>query len=164
MAFGKRIAVLNNLTAIPVVNDTNKLTTGWSFSTDTIKAINIGSSSTIPAEITAFGISKTPANLMYVGTSSKHIYKVTNALTTNPQMTLTDTVGLPNKGNVSSIAVDPEDANKVLVCYSNYNVISLFYTENGGQKWYWVGGNLEKSTNSSSTNPSIRCVGILKTR
>jgi hypothetical protein len=162
MAFGKRIAVLNNLTTIPVVNDTNKLTMGWSFSTDTIKAINIGSSNTIPAEITAFGISKTPANIMYVGTSSKHIYKVTNALSTNPQMTLTDTIGLPTKGNVSSIAVDPEDANKVLVCYSNYNITSLFYTENGGQKWYLVGGNLEKSTNSSNTNPSIRCVGILK--
>ena len=162
MAFGKRIAVLNNLTTIPVVNDTSKLTTGWSFSTDTIKAANIGSSNTIPAEITAFGISKTPANVMYVGTSSKHIYKVSNALTTNPQMILTDTLGLPSKGNVSGIAVDPEDANKVLICYSNYNVTSLFYTENGGQKWYLVGGNLEKTANSSSTNPSIRCVGILK--
>lgn len=161
MAFGKRIAVLSNLTTIPVVNDTNKLTTGWTFSSDTIKAINLGSTSTIPAEITAFGISKNNPNVMYVGTSSKHIYKISNALSTNPTMVLTDTIGLPLRGNVNSIFVDPNDENKVLICYSNYNINSLFYSVNGGQKWYLVGGNLEKSNNSSGTNPSVRCVGIL---
>lgn len=161
MALGKRIAVLNNLTSIPVINDTNKLTTGWSFSTDTIKAANIGTSNNIKAEITAFGISKSPANVLYVGTSSKHIYRVDNALSTNPSMVLTDTIGLPTKGNVISIAVDEEDANKVLVAYSNYNITSLYYTINGGSKWYLVGGNLEKTINSSGTNPSVRCVGIL---
>lgn len=161
MAFGKRIAVLNNLTSIPVINDTNKLTTGWSFSSDTIKAINIGTNNNIKAEITAFGISKSSANVMYVGTSSKHIYRVSNALSTNPTMVLTDTIGLPLRGNVIGIAVDDEDSNKVLVAYSNYNITSLFYTINGGAKWYLVGGNLEKTSNSSSTNPSIRCVGIL---
>lgn len=162
LALGKKLAIHPSIRNISVVNNLDKLSTGWYFSSDTIKAANLGTGNTIPAEITAIGVALAPSTKMYIGTSSKHIYRIENALSTNPKFILTDTIGLPTKGNVSSIYVDPDNDSNVLVCYSNYNITSLYYTNNAGNKWYLVGGNLEGGTNSSGTNPSIRCVGILR--
>jgi len=68
---------------------------------------------------------------------------------------------LPNGGYVSGIAIDPDTADNILVCYSNYNIASLYFTRNGGTSWQYVGGNLEGNLNSTNANPSIRCVNIL---
>ena len=59
---------------------------------------------------------------------------------------------MPN-GTVSCIAVDPHDANKVMVTYSNYSVQSIWYTANGGTNWTPIGGNLEPA---NGTGPSAR--------
>lgn len=62
----------------------------------------------------------------------------------------------PDGGYVSDIAVDPRDSDKVLVAISNYEVTSLFYSEDGGQSWTDVEGNL-----GGPTGPSVRSVEIL---
>ncbi|MEZ4920165.1 MAG: hypothetical protein R2792_13760 [Saprospiraceae bacterium] len=36
---------------------------------------------------------------------------------------------------MSCIAIDPDDADNVIVAYSNYNIYSLFQSTNGGQTW-----------------------------
>jgi hypothetical protein len=59
------------------------------------------------------------------------------------------------------MAIDPDSVNNVLICYSNYNLNSLFFTRDGGNSWYLVGGNLEGTDNSTGGNPSIRSVNIL---
>jgi hypothetical protein len=58
--------------------------------------------------------------------------------------------------------VDPKDANRVMVVFSNYNVFSLFFTEDGGNYWIRASGNLEEVPNSGSGNgPSCRWASIL---
>ncbi len=61
-----------------------------------------------------------------------------------------------NGSYVSSIAIHPDDDQKVLLGVSNYNVVSLFYTEDGGDNWTPHEGNL-----SGTDGPSVRTVAIV---
>jgi hypothetical protein len=68
---------------------------------------------------------------------------------------------MPSAGYVSAIAVDPRDADKVMVVFSNYKVYSIYYSENGGTNWKKVAGNLEQTQSGSGNGPSIRTAAIL---
>jgi len=164
MPIGKKIARLNNLASIPVNNIYTPLKNAWTILTDSIKTSN--PSSTANAEITALAVSKSQPNILYIGTNNREIYRINNAHTGDPVFTLLDTATatkrLPVGGFVSGIAVDPDSAKNVLICYSNYNVTSLYYSTNYGETWYFVGGNLERgAANPTGGDPSIRCVNIL---
>ncbi|MCF6271354.1 MAG: T9SS type A sorting domain-containing protein [Melioribacteraceae bacterium] len=108
--------------------------------------------------ITAVAASKSPANIVYYGTSNGKIYRLNNANVGNPAPTNISS-GLPN-GYVSSIAIDPNNGNNVLAVFSNYEIISLYYTTNGGTSWTAVAGNLEENSNGSGNGPSCRWASI----
>ena len=66
----------------------------------------------------------------------------------------------PN-GYVTDIEVDPENHNKLIVVFSNYNTNSLFYSEDGGISWGNISGNLEEPMPSgfitgAGSGPSCR--------
>ena len=145
MAGGKRIWRNNDLSTIPYAGNFDSISTNWYPYTDSLTVST--------NRITALGISKTPANILYYGTNAKKVYKVLNA-NANPNGTpvLVSSNTMPN-GTVSCIAVDPHDANKVMVTYSNYSVQSIWYTANGGTNWTPIGGNLEPA---NGTGPSAR--------
>ena len=63
---------------------------------------------------------------------------------------------------MNCITIDPDDANNVIVVYSNYSVYSIFQTKDGGTTWQKVAGNLESSTTGTGNAPSVRWVSILK--
>jgi photosystem II stability/assembly factor-like uncharacterized protein len=157
---GKKLFRQNQLSSLEVNGSWDSISTGYTLLTDTIKTTNI--SAAVAAQITCIAVSKKPANVVYFGTSKKEIYKIENAHTGNPSMTLISKTNMPT-GFVSSIAIDPEDANKVLMCFSNYNIKSMYYTIDGGNTWDFCGGNLDKTTNFSMSGPSIRSVAIMKT-
>lgn len=51
-------------------------------------------------------------------------------------------IGLPNR-NITRIAVHPEDADRVAVCYSGYNSVEkVFHSSNGGSNWSNLSLNL----------------------
>jgi len=110
------------------------------------------------------------AHVLYYGTvdpggSQGRVYRIAGADTvqsTTDADDVTDTA-FPAGGYVSDIAVDPADSDRVLVAFSNYNVTSLFLTEDGGQSWTDVEGNLAGSSlgSGASTGPSIRSIAIL---
>jgi len=62
----------------------------------------------------------------------------------------------PGSSYISCIAVDPSNADNVMVVFSNYATYNLFYTNNGGAKWSRIAGNLY-GTNS----PSLRWASIM---
>lgn len=166
MPIGKRIARLNNLKSIAVNNDYSQLKTGWTIFSDTIKTPKLVSRSSEEAEITALAVSKNQPNILYIGTSNKEMFRIENANTGDPKMIKLDTASkrLPSEGYISGIAVDPDSAKNVLVCVSNYNCMSLFYSNDYGNNFYYVGGNLEfGSQNPTGADPSIRSVNILVT-
>lgn len=90
--------------------------------------------------ISAVEVSKTPANIMYVGTSSGVILRVDSSNNNYTSRIVT----IPNSnGFISSITVNPNNANEVVVVFSNYNVYSVFYSKTGGDSWSNISGNIE---------------------
>ncbi|MES2590368.1 MAG: T9SS type A sorting domain-containing protein [Bacteroidota bacterium] len=157
LAGGKYLWRNNDLSGIPLVGNWDSINTNWVKFTDSVPTAN--------SVITALSVCKTPVNRVYYGTDKKKIYKVDNANTGTPtpiDITSTTTGALfPTSGNVSCIASDPTDGNKVVAVFSNYGVYSMFYSTNAGITWTKCAGNLEQSTNGSGAGPSIRWVSIL---
>jgi len=158
LAGGKYLWRNDDLSGIPLANNWDSISTNWTRFNDSVP--------TTGSYITAVAASKTPANIVYYGTDKKRLYKVVNAHTGTPTpidvtSTATGAAGFPNSGNISSIAIDPHDANKVMVTFSNYQVYSIFYTNDGGTTWYKVASNLEANTSGSGAGPSVRWAQIM---
>ena len=62
---------------------------------------------------------------------------------------------------INSIAVDRTDADHMLVCFSNYESPSIFFSHNGGMSWNNISANLEEFPDGSGSGPSVRWVEIL---
>lgn len=142
----------NQLSSIPLAGNYDTISQGWFTYSDSISSTNL--------KISCIAISGYPANIVWYGTTSRFIYKIVDAHTGDPQQIQMPIVQFP-PANVSSIAIDPYDADKVVVVFSNYNVYSLFYTLDGGTSWIKGAGNLEEFVNGSGSGPSVRSVAIL---
>ncbi|MDB5262200.1 MAG: hypothetical protein JWQ14_1481 [Adhaeribacter sp.] len=145
----------NNIDAIPVGTGEdfgNQQTTNWRIITNT----------NTDEDISAIAVSKTPANIVYFGTDGGKLYKITDALASNnpPRTEITGT-NFPAGGYINCVAVDPTNADHVIIAFSNYNVMSLFETTNGGTSWTAIGGNLEQNPDGTGNGPSVRWVNIL---
>jgi hypothetical protein len=157
LAAGKYLWRNNDLSGIPMVNNWDTISTNWVQWPDSVPLSG--------AEITAIGVSKNPANRVYYGTSKKRLYRIDNANTGTP--TPIDVSGnvapnsFPPNGFINCIAVDPQDADKVMVVFSNYSVYSVYYSLNGGTSWIKVAGNLEQNAAGSGNGPSIRWASII---
>ena len=104
-----------------------------------------------------------PAHVLYLGASSQtdapKVYKITNSTTSTTALDVSP--ALPEVSNgayVHNIAVNPNDGNEILVVHSNYNVVGLFHSSDGGQTYTAVEGNLQ-----GTGGPSIRSATILPT-
>lgn len=115
------------------------------------------------ADITALESSTFPSHILYYGTRRGKIYKLEKSH--SPFATKTDITGsnMPSEAYVSSISTNPQNADEVLVCFSNYNVESVFYSSDGGTTWAAVSGELEENGNTQGSGPSIRTVLIAPT-
>ncbi len=112
--------------------------------------------------VSALGISKTPANILYYGTANGEVYRVADANAGNPTPAdIWSNKGLPANAYVSCLAVNPDDGNDVMLVFSNYEIISLYYTSDGGATWTSVAGNLEQNSDGSGDGPSCRWATIL---
>ena len=114
------------------------------------------------AEISALDVSKSPENVLYYGTINGLIYRVPDAsdIESEPVNIYSDK-GLPELGWITCLAVDPRDADGVMVVFSNYHIPSLFYSDNGGESWTDVSGNLEENPDGSGSGPSVRWATIM---
>ncbi|GAB5524486.1 MAG: T9SS type A sorting domain-containing protein [Roseivirga sp.] len=110
--------------------------------------------------VSALAASIQPEGVLYFGTRNGSLYKVndTRKEATGTAITSND---MPDGATVSSIAVDPADADRVFVTFSNYNVVSIWMSEDGGQNWASVSGNLEENANGSGAGPSVRWIELL---
>ncbi len=117
---------------------------------------------TIPAneKVSAMAASESPQSVMYIGTERGKLFRVNNSTSLNQINEITGS-GFPSNGYITSIAVDPANANRVLVAFSNYNVTNLFYSTNGGSSWDAVSGNLSNAGLSGGGAPSVRWVTMM---
>jgi len=70
-----------------------------------------------------------------------NVIKLTNA-NTSPATVANFTLPVPFGSYVSSIDIDPADANHILVTLSNYGITSVFESTNGGASFTSIEGNL----------------------
>jgi photosystem II stability/assembly factor-like uncharacterized protein len=158
VAGGQIIWRNNDLSQIPFEPTTDSVSIEWDSLTHTRIAASGNSK-----EITALEVSKSnPANVLYYGTNEGNIYRVDNAHEGNPEV-IDITIPAFSGANLSCIAINPLNGYKAVAVFSNYNMISLFYTENGGETWEAISGNLEEYASGNGAGPSIRWVEILKT-
>jgi len=111
---------------------------------------------------------KNPKHRLYVGTINREVYILDSANTNSPNFKkITQKLGTGTF--VSDIAVHPEDGNKAIVVYSNYNAYSLYYTDDAGDTWQKIAGNLEAelpdgfplTLKGLGDGPSIRAAAFL---
>jgi hypothetical protein len=157
LAAGKYLWKNTDLSGIPMINNWDSISTNWVQWPDSVPVAG--------AEVTAIGVSKTPANRVYYGTSKRKLYSINDAQNGTPNpIDITGTTQpnlFPSNGYINCIAVDPQDADKVMVVFSNYVVYSVFYTTNGGGSWRKVAGNLEQNNSGTGNGPSIRWASII---
>jgi hypothetical protein len=129
--------------------DSSLRNAGWSH----LSNVDVGSA----AEISFLSVSVAPANRLYYGTSLGKVYRLDNANTGNPVPVEITGGAFPQNAFVSYIDIDPDNADHLMVTFSNYGVQSLFHSQDGGSTWTAVGGNLEENPDGSGSGPSIRC-------
>ena len=112
-------------------------------------------------QLSAIGISTNPSNVVYAGSVGGNIFRIDNAHVGNPvYVDIFTGKGLPT-GNVSSLAVDPANALRVIATFSNYSIKSIWLTENGGTTWADISGNLEQFADGTGNGPSVRWMDIV---
>ncbi len=157
---GKIIWRNNNLDEIPFVNSNDSTSINW----DSLSNTRIDLSNPVVTRdgiITAGDISKKPANILYYGTSSGEVFRLEGANIGNPIPKNITGKNFPQNAWVSCIEIDPEDADELFVVFSNYNVISIFHTTNGGNDWTPVAGNLEEFPSGLGSGPAVHWLEIL---
>ena len=89
------------------------------------------------------------------------MYRIDNANIGDPAIVELTSPLTGSNSFVSDIAVNPNDANEIMVVYSNYSCYSLFHSFDGGQTWQKVAGNLEQSSSGAGNGPSCRNAEII---
>jgi hypothetical protein len=153
LAGGKYLWRNNNLRGIPLAGNNDSITFGWTKGSDSIPIRN--------EFISAIGVSAKPAHRVYYGSTLKRLYRLDSAdVSTNLKPKDITALAFPS-AYVSCVAVDPRNADKLMVSFSNYNVYSIFNSEDGGKTFNKAAGNLEQFATGLGDGPSVRWLSIL---
>lgn len=154
LAGGKYLWRNDDLSAIPLSNQWDSISTNWVQFLDSVPLAN--------SKITAVHACKTPANRVYYGTDKKKIYRVDNANVGTPTPVDITPTAFPALGFISCITTDPNDGNTIMVAFSNYVVYSIWRSVDGGTTWTKEAGNLEQNiTTGGGNGPSVRWLSII---
>ncbi|WP_159090549.1 T9SS type A sorting domain-containing protein [Aquimarina aquimarini] len=144
----------NNLDDIPFDPEFKNASVNWT--------ILLESESPSGGFITAMDVSTYPvANRLYYGTNQGAIYRIDNANLDNQEVVdiFTGKNFIPG-ANVTDIAVDPSNSDRVIVVFSNYGIPSIFMSNDAGNTWQDISGNLEENADGTGNGPSVRCVAF----
>ncbi|MBK8944758.1 MAG: T9SS type A sorting domain-containing protein [Ignavibacteriae bacterium] len=101
----------------------------------------------------ASNISQTP--------QAPKIYRLDNANNSTSGAVELSISGASENSYIHNIAINPDNANEILITMSNYNIVGIFHSTDGGQNFTAVEGNLTGDPNNPG--PSIRSGSILPT-
>jgi len=100
-------------------------------------------------EVTAVRVDASAANTIWVGASFgttaalvPMVVKYSNANTGSPTAVVNTTIAAAAGAAISSIDIDPANANHILVTLSNFGVVSVWESTNGGTSFASIEGNL----------------------
>ena len=152
LPYGNKLQVNNTVSSIAVPNELNYDTydDGWFTLADSLDAGQV---------LTAISATEGAANRVYLGTSSRSVYRVDDASDINSPLVDITFSQFPN-AHVDCIAVDPLNDDRAMVVFTNYGVYSLWMTEDAGLNWEKVAGNLEQNSSGVGNGPSCRWARI----
>lgn len=152
VAGGRSIWREDSLSAIPMTGDEyNTTLQGWT----RLAGTSLGTSFLAP-HYSTLDISEANPNILYLGTDDGHVYRLDSCRTNNAALKVNVTgSNFPVGAYVSCVEVDRLNPNNVLVTFSNYGVVSIFYTNDAGTTWTDVSGNLEDNPDGSGNGPSV---------
>ncbi|MBK8503647.1 MAG: hypothetical protein IPL46_16420 [Saprospiraceae bacterium] len=108
---------------------------------DITDKIPIGGDALGGKKATTFRVDKNTVTTLYVGNDNGKVYRILNA--NGGGLTSTSiSNGLPAQTWVSSIDVEAGNSNHMLVTLSNFGVVSVWESTDGGANWNSVEGNL----------------------
>ncbi|MBC7778372.1 MAG: T9SS type A sorting domain-containing protein [Phycisphaerae bacterium] len=149
---GNKVYRQSQLASIPLTGEWDPISQGWTQFPDTI----------IGGAFSAISVSETaPTNRLYLGSSNNKIFRVDNANTGTPSFTALPSPDTSSIAYINCLAIDPTNANRVVLVYTNYKMYSLYLSEDAGASWKKVGGNLETSLDGLGAGPSPRWVSML---
>ncbi len=111
--------------------------------------------------ISAISVSRHPGNIMYYGSTMGNLFRVDDADSTIVNVRKISSPLFPVGGYNAHIAINPVDADEIMVIFSNYNSRSIFHSTDGGLHFTHVGGNLEENPDGTGDGPSIRYAQII---
>ncbi len=94
-----------------------------------------------------------------IGTRGGELFKITDPAGTHSVSSITGS-NFPS-GYISGIDVNRFNPDEMIVCFSNYEIPSVFHTTDGGDTWTDVSANLEENPDGSGSGTSTRTVRIL---
>ena len=145
---GRTLWKNSDLTEIALDNRNQKKTLNWEKLRDPILPTGQGNISAVATSL------RNPAHVLYFGTTSGFVYRLNNPGEEGSELTEITSEEMPT-GRVNCIVVDPDDGNRLMLTFSNYNVQSIFLSEDGGASWEPVSGNLEEQENGRGNGPSV---------
>ncbi len=160
LAGGRLVWRNNDLSQIPVEAGLDSITIGWD-SLHATRTDSITPGAYRGERISALGISTIPSNILYYGTTYGRLYRIDSANIGDREPVEISGEIFPTGSNLSCIAVDPKDGNRLMAVFSNFNVVSIFYSEDAGFNWVPVSGNLEEYENGAGVGPAVQWVEIV---
>ena len=153
LAAGRYIWRNDSLADIPLLNDEyNAISQGWEQIDESTTNTQFGGIN----YISALGMSADSNDVIYYGTYNGRVYRLSGLQSGNLVKEVINTADLPSGGAyVSSIVPNPMNANEVLLSYSNYEVKSIFYSNDAGETWQNISGSLEENPDGSGAGPSV---------
>ena len=134
----------------------DKIPSGLNSTTD-VNWFKVGGG-TLGSPITAMDVSTYPVqHRLYYGANLGGFFRVDNAhlpgATRSGNLAANKGMG---PGRINCVYVDPTDADRVFVTKSNYGVRSIWMSENAGNTWVDISGNLEENPDGTGNGPSVR--------
>ncbi len=115
--------------------------------TGTPSSISVSVASMGTLELTAVKVDPSASSTIWIGASygapnAPLVLKLTNANTASPTVAVNTALAVTAGSAISSIDVDPNNANHILVTLSSYGITSVFESTNGGTVFTSIEGNL----------------------
>ena len=151
LAGGNKIWRNDNLSQIPVFRN----------STTDVNWVSLESTVVGSGRISTLAASHNPPGRLYYGTTLGEVYRVDRAREPVIDVRPVGRAIFPENAYAACLAVDRQDSDHFLVVFSNYNLLSLFSSDDGGETFEPVSGNLEEFPDGSGSGPSVRWVEIV---
>ncbi len=106
-------------------------------------------------QISALELAKGEEDILYYGTNTGRLFKLINPIDDDSEPTEITGEDFSN-GYILNLSVNPIDQNELLVVFSNYEVLSVFRSTDGGESFESISGNLEQVPDGTGNGPSVR--------